>query len=389
MQEQRRKLERESTVQLIRRIVEKSDRQALHVLLETRRLFRLKDNKPPLLLSEFLMVLHDRIAPPEESHFEACRLADCTYDLTLEKYTNLPDPQDDKPQGKQSKEKGTSTDCRKYYRAFLQVIERINERGEIKTQLQEEAHASAVLQPLVYKNFLWSKLECKRYTPFAVRYTYEIGDKKIYLWYPSHMTVEGFKSWLKENTKEINMAVPGAQKQVQNLIDKCLGRGFQFSFEQYGANRIPGAIDPSSAFQIKEGRLFVQQLAQVVAEEKSEGVNDLRPAISKIGKDAVKELVLQIFFELDQDDYRLTPLAEKYGISKAALSRFAGSKWFEKADTNDEANDKVEIPDLWKNTAQVLAADPMFLETVASTGFSGCLEWVLSRIEDKEGESDE
>ena len=58
-------LTREPTVQLIRMIVVESDKVALKVLLETRKLFRLRDGLP-LLLSEFLSILRNRLARPVE-----------------------------------------------------------------------------------------------------------------------------------------------------------------------------------------------------------------------------------------------------------------------------------------------------------------------------------
>jgi hypothetical protein len=51
---------KEPTVELARLIVEASDRVALEVLLETRRLFRLGE-EPLLLLPDFLMKICDRM----------------------------------------------------------------------------------------------------------------------------------------------------------------------------------------------------------------------------------------------------------------------------------------------------------------------------------------
>lgn len=371
-----RELQGEPTVRLIQRIVNASDKSALMVLLETRRLFWIKDESP-LLLPEFLSILRAK-----ELKFSArIDLADCAYDLTLAKYSNFPD-MIEKEETKNYRIKGANTDCRKYYRAFLRAIGRGRNLGGVRSRFQEEVDAGRLLKKLVRKNFLRSKQECERDTPFAVRYTLTNGSgKKIYLWYPSYMAVNKFKFWLKETTERISVNAPNAQEKIQNLIERDLGRGYHISFDEMGADRMQNEADTSSAIEAKEGYVFVRKLAEAVAEEKSERVATLRPAIGKLGKDGVKELVLQIFSEIDREDYQVSRLAGQYGISKAALSRFAGSAWSGRA----EVDDSVEIPDLWKNTAQILAAEPIFMETVASTGFSGTLEWVLSHIGEKEG----
>jgi len=50
--------------------------------------------------------------------------------------------------------------------------------------------------------------------------------------------------------------------------------------------------------------------------------------------------------------------------------------WFEK--TGD--NESVTMPDLWQNTAGVLAGNHVFMETVLTSGVAGKLEEVLGLI---------
>jgi len=87
-------------------------------------------------------------------------------------------------------------------------------------------------------------------------------------------------------------------------------------------------------------------------------------------------LILQIFSDIALGEYEATQIAQHYGISKATLSRFAGSMWFEK--TGD--NKSVTIPDLWQNTAGILAGNHVFMETVLTSGVAGKLEEVLGLI---------
>ena len=75
-------LTEESSVDLIRRIVENSDRLALKVLLDTRRLFHLRKDEQPLLFPEFLMELRDRLCSADKVAIGEIDVADCAYDLS-------------------------------------------------------------------------------------------------------------------------------------------------------------------------------------------------------------------------------------------------------------------------------------------------------------------
>jgi len=370
-----------STLELITCIVEDSDNMALRFLLETRPLFRLKE-KPPLLLTEFLMGLRERLIPQKTCDIETSRLADCAYDLTISKFSSLPDTSKDRE--KQGNVRRKTVDCRNYYRAFLTLIQRRKEEVSIKTQAEEESLAGFLLQKLVWKHFQLSKKECERNNPLTIRYTMEAGNRKIYLWYPSNVTVKEFKSWLKETTKNLDLNERNAQERIQNLIKEELVSSYPIPLDESRADHVKDTADASSVLEMEEGRTFVRNLAEAVAEEKSETIDTLRPAIGRLGKKGVKNLVLQIFSDISREDYQITRLAQQYGISKASLSRFAGSTWFEKTETDEDA----VIPDLWKNTAKVLAGSPDFMETVAATGFAGNLAWVLDRVEGTKGGSD-
>ena len=369
-------LKKESTVRLVMHIVEDADRLALRVLLETRRLFHLL-HEPPLLLPEFLMKLRDRIASPDKYDADDCRLADCTYDLTIARYSNFPEPIKKSPDPGTRSLIGTGVDCRKYYRAFLQTFSRERKRKKIKSQSQQEFEAGRLLQRLVWRNFWWSRKECERGTPFSVRYAWKVGGVKIYLWYPSYMTAKEFKAWLEENVKDFDLKALSDIKRIQSLINENLSRGYHVSEDESGVVSTLRAKDEASSIDTQEGYMFGRNLADTVAQEKAGSLHKLRPAIRELGEESVRRLILQIFSEIELDDYDLTRTARQYGISKATLSRFAGSSWFEKMD----GVQTVTVPDLWRNTAGVLAQNPVFLDTVLASGFEGKLKEVLGLID--------
>lgn len=377
---------RKSTVELVQLIVEESDRTALRVLLDSRRLFRL-NNEAPLLLPEFLMKLKDNLAATEGKYdIKAYDFAECVYDLTLARFSNFPDNPKKSSNSKMKSIKGTRIDCRNYYRAFLQAFHQRKNIGEITSNLHEESEAGLLLQQLACKNFLWSKLECMRNTPFSRRYNWEIKGVKIYLWYPSQMTAKEFKGWLKATVKDLDPKErKNEQKRIQSIIDRNLVKGYQISLEGSGLARTTVTKEEPSSIDSLEGHMFGRNLAYAVAHKKTKDINKQRPAIRKLGRKELKQLILKIFSEIEHGDYDITRMAKEYGISKATLSRFAGSTWFEKM----EANNLITIPDLWKNTAKVLGENPVFMETVITSGFAVQLEEALRLIEKDNGKKND
>jgi hypothetical protein len=374
-----------STVELIRTIVEQSDKTALEVLLETRRLFYLQKERHALLLPEYLMKMREKMASMSESETNDYRLADCAYDLTISKYSNFPISSDEMSKSGKQPRKGTRVDCRKYYGAFLRKFEETKKKGEIKSPSQEEFEAGRLLQNMVFRNFLRSRLDCSRITPFSKRYEWVIEGKKIYLWYPSYLTPKEFKAWLEENVKNLNPKPPNAKKRIQSLIDESLGRGYHIPFEDLGIAETLNTDAATPLITTQEEQMFGWNLADAVAQEKAENPNVLRPAIRKLGEQSIKQLILQIFAEIEHDDYDITRIASQYGLSKASLSRFAGSTWYEKMETDQP----VTIPDLWKNTAQVLAGNPTFMQTVIDSKLADRFAEVLAAIKTQRGKRDD
>jgi hypothetical protein len=372
-------LTRDSSIDLIQRIVIHSDRLAIKVLLETRKLFRLRD-EPSLLLPEFLMKLRDRLAPPERFDIDKGKVADCAYDLTLAKYSNLPELSQENPDQDDYSSRAKGPDCRNYYRAFLRCVQCRIDQGETRNQAQEEASVASLLQGLVYKNFLFSRLECERATPFSVRYTWNVAGVRLILWYPSYMSAREFREWLKENVRDLNPGAPNEQRRIQELVDSNLPRGYHIPLDERGPEQASVVEEGPSSVEFYEGLAFTGSLADTVAQEKARNIQNLRPAMRRMGRRNLERCVLQIFSSLAAGDYNATRVAEQYGISKAALSRFAGTAWFEKT----KERGSVRIPDLWRNTAMVLAGSPVFMETVLTSGVAGTLEEVLGLIKNEE-----
>ena len=137
----------------------------------------------------------------------------------------------------------------------------------------------------------------------------------------------------------------------------------------------------------EEGYQFSNRLSIHVAKEKSENLEELRPAIKSLGKEGVYNLVSRIFADMADEQYNLSEVARNFDLSKATLSRFAGSDWRKDEDMKELS--KSDIPDLWINTARVLAENPTLMETVRNTGFGGNIDDILTVIGPKEGQENE
>ena len=374
-------LKSESTLHLIRMIVEESNIAALKVLLETRKLFRLR-NGPSLFLPEFLSILRNRIARPLEYDKYKGEIADCTYDLTLAKYFNFPDSKNESDKFCGYSIKFTGVDCRNSYRAFLRKMHDKKVELKISSQAEEEFYAGRILQNLVYNNFYKSKLECIRLASSKTRYEWRVKGVKFTLSYPSYLSATRLKKWLEKNIEDIDPEKIGEQGRIQSMIDKNFKPGYQISMEDPNLPTMLSREKDNNGMDWWEGYQFADNLAKAVAKIKVRNIYRLRSGIQKLGKEAVEQLILEIFKDLSEEQYNVSKMALKYGISKSTLSRFAGSRWFE----NLEDNKKIEIPDLWQNTVKILAENRAFMEMVLSTGYAGELKKVLDMIDPERDE---
>jgi len=338
-------------------------------------------------------MLRDRLAPPDEYDKDKGVLADCTYDLTMAKYSNFPDQTDSKLNSGDYSFKGTGIDCRNYYRAFLHIIKQERDEWDSIKNFVQEYHAGAIFKGLILRNFLFSRKDCKRVSPFSKRYQWKVKSTRFYLWRPSYMEAKEFRGWLEENINDVNPKNPNEKNRIQSKIDTSFPRGHNvFIDDPYNPIELDNEIrDEFFSAELKESQVFVDSLGKEVAQKKVEEIHELRPGIAKLGEETVEHMISQIFSDLSEADYSVTRIAEQYGISKPTLSRFAGSKWFEKIEDSEKVDDikKVVIPDLWKNTAEILSGSPEFMEKVLASGFAGILKNVIDIIKPKKGEAHE
>ena len=340
-------------LQLAELVVSYADKSALFEIHSNRKVFRLQGGRY-LLLAEYLQHLKDRELNANFNNSRAITLAERAYDLTLEKFINLPD---------QAVKQGS--DCRHYYRAFIKAANCSLTIEQTPSKLKQEAMCGQLLKNLVTRQFHYSHQEARReIDPFWSRYNWRVYDYSLTLWMPVALTGNQRREWLKTNIPDEIFDHPQVNKEIQRLIDKNLVREHFVALEALEFSTAAYASVESCLDRRNWGLL----LAEHVAQEKAQDISNQRPAIKKLGPQKLEKLVRRIFEDLDADEYEQKKVADQFGLSTATLSRFAGSSWREMA---SEAN---FVPDLWRNTAQVISQIPVFRDVAQEAGMLGPIE---------------
>ena len=340
-------------VDLIIRIVRRGDREALRELHDHRTpLLHGRDGRQ-LRISEYLDLLKNGglTGPWCE---EDASILERAYDLTIDKLSHLPN---------RTRCKSRGPDCRFYFRAFLKHLRRRRRASKTIGALEMELLAASVLRGLITRHFYFSCLEARRRGDrSARRFFWSVQGRTICLKFPPGMTARQCRDWLESNVTTVRPIVQSTVMSVQAVIDERL------FFPQSLARRIARPITSSVAAKTPShfaanGGDADRSLAHFIAHEKAEMIDHQRPAIQALGKSALIALVQRVFEDVASGQYRPSVVARTFGLSKAAMSRFAGSRWSTRAHA-EPAN----IPDLWRNMAQILAGDEGFIEAAKKAG---------------------
>jgi len=363
------------TLEIVQLLVHESDQLALSELIERRKPF--SHGGKNLRIVDFLLLLCKGAPHGQEATMTRDEVTEDTYDLTLAKFTNLPSEDVGPEIGEQKKTskklKRKQVDCRNYYRVVLNQMEQWRTENPGTRELEEEQAACTLLQRLVVRHFYLSRLEVlRRMRPYATRYAWKVGTKSIKLWYPTEMPVKVFREWLQQQPQDADQRHSELQSRVQSEIDSHFFRDRFVSIDD-----LPEQPDATPSIDIHDplaATAVPSMLAQVVAREKINQLDELRPAIRELGKKTVEQLVLRVFSDMTDGIFEDGAIAKDFGLSKATFSRFAGSQWQDKPEDQESA----AIPDLWKNTAKVISAQPLFLEAAQEAGVSSAIARVLN-----------
>ena len=349
--------------ELAESIIQCSNKQALKEFHDNRHLFRARDNEH-VLMADFTNGLCDTpwARTMAGGNHAVLELA---YDLTIDKFSSL--PPNDWPA---ARTRVRGPDCRYYFRGFLRVAEAILEQRRITDPIQQEITAAGVLQGRVVHHFRLSCLAARRKcNPARSRYAWSVNGGKIYAWMPTSMSGRQRREWLNSNVNDPDPRRSGERYRVQAIVDEQLGTSWHLSLD----DEIDHIESPKSSHEPLESlidkEVSVRGLANVVADEKVRNLRQQRPSIRALGKSTLKQLILHIFDDLSEETYKEGQLADSFGLSEAALSRFAGSRWHKAS--------QGQVPDLWMNTAEMLASHAAFTEAAEEAGVLGQVEQLL------------
>jgi hypothetical protein len=342
-----------SLARLANRIVRYGDKIALREIHDHRPLFRLR-GKPTMLMAEFIKELcHCQWA--QKFSQSNCRILDLAYDLTIDKYSNIPLGDPAKASTNLSR-----CDCRNYFRIFFKILNRWKKANPSASLLAEEIISAKILQSGVARNFRLSCLEARRRSnPAVSRYAWKINGHVVYLWMPTALGGHKRRNWLERNIQNVEPQHPCERARIQAIINNRFGVACHVPLNgsEFSAKTNSNENSPLNLLIQQEISIF--GMATVVADEKAANLNKQRPAIQALGADMLDALIHRIFKDLVEDCYEEKQLAEKFKLSRPTLSRFAGCKW--------DYDSQLSPPDLWANLAQTLASHRIFIETARQT----------------------
>ena len=348
-----------SLLRLTELITGHNDKKALDELHTHRFIF--SKNGQWVLLVDFLDGLRqypDRYSLGAWGH----EILEFAYDLTVGKFSNLPnDQKSDDPV------KTDGPDCRYYFRAFLNHVEKKIPDCRNNPSAKMELKTAKLLQNFVIRHFYLSCLECdRRQQGLSRRYVWKVEDRSIPVWMPSYMTAKQCREWLAGHID--NQMTQ--KEQIQTVVDRHLQRHVVVSLSRIETDVADSTDD---LYEDTESTFLVDDLTAAVANEKADNIEFQRPAIQALGPEKLKELIHQIFEGIAKGGLKAQDLARQFAISDAAFSRFASTRW------NRELGIS-KVPDLWSNTASVLASNADFSQ---AAGRAGVLSTISQIIESK------
>ncbi|MBT62929.1 MAG: hypothetical protein CML13_06920 [Puniceicoccaceae bacterium] len=335
-----------SLFELLRVIVDTGDEQALAEFHNRRTVFK-DENERAVLFTHFLHILRERALSQNWNYL----VVEKAVDLTQDKFTNLPEQGSKGP------------DCRKYFRAVLEYASSKVTEQAIEAELQ----LAYLLQRFVQRHFQFSLKEVKRCHNWS-RFTWMINGNSLQLRMPRFISGRERRVWLEKHVTSVNHSNCNERDRVQEIIDEYFGSAEPVALDD-AIIRDTRLSDTDLPWKLME-RLKINGLAQIVAAEKADRLNEQRPAIRSLGKERLHEMVLAIFDRLCDDTLSDREIADTYELTRPTYSRWAGSSWQPGGSRN--------IPTLWANTAHILAQDPVFIQAAIDAGIWQTVQTITS-----------
>lgn len=389
------------TVELIRAVAEAGNRDALDELVTRRRLFHAATAEA-LSFIEYLLVTRDNWEG--HGYGRATELIDFTFDLTVDKFSHLPEHKgdsdadetaaalhgsgkkpacnDDSPCGSHDYRQ-SKIDCRHQYRAFLKSLETCSRYQSATSGIEREAVLARELQKFIKRHLFLSRAEAwRRANPFVSRYEWKYDRaNSIVVWMPKYLGGRERARWLKDNVNPPKPGKKGERERVQAIIYKKLKIPMFMplvDIEGWGPH------SPVSSPRDTAVRNGCPDFVEFVATEKATKASEQMPAIAKLGPSKIERLVRAVFDNLASEAPKDGKVAEAFGLSASTFSRFAGSTWHKRPNA-----DELEIPALWKNLAKILSEIDGLQEIAARAGVLAAAREIADGKTDEGALSDE
>ena len=188
------------------------------------------------------------------------------------------------------------------------------------------------------------------------------------------------RRWLEANFPDVDPKRPGERDRLQGRVDRLLARRRVLSLDRL--SRSGGQVPAHHSRPESADDTSVHGLAAVVAGEKAENLEAQRPSIKVLGGPTVKRLVETVFESLATNQHKAETIARTFGLSKATFSRFAGCHWRRDSGASGES----AVPDLWRNTAHILASCEEFVAVARQAGVWDRIRRVIGAADSQEGE---
>jgi hypothetical protein len=343
-------------LQLIGRIANNMDKQAMTELLNNR---KLSHRKSKYRLAEYIEMLKYSKTAWEWCGHEDPVLEEA-YNGTIDKFVNLPAQTNDNEQPKFQ-----GSNCCWYYKAYLIYATNRLKKKPPANALQAEMIADEILLSFVRRIFRFSCWEGRRKEyGFVRRYCLKRDHGNLYLWVPREIPSQQCRQWLETNISDIDPRRPGEKERVQQIVNQLVAKKqiYLLSELHQVGEELPSSPDPLAS--IFKNQISVDGLADMVADEKAENIEQQRQKIQQLGKDKLKELICTVFTTLANGKYVEKDIAGSFGLSTATFSRFAGSRWRRPSGSTIVNS----VPDLWHNTAHTLAGHLDFVKAAKKCG---------------------
>ena len=285
---------------------------------------------------------------------------DRAYDLTVDKFSRL---ERRAASAAAAPRHRNGTDCSRYYAALVRRFTAEVNAGPALGELRREVLCAALLQGLVRTHFdLSCREQTRRLAGPVRRYDWRTNGDTLRLRLPTRMSGRQCRRWLEANVDEPDAARPGERDRVQAIVDARLLLPRLVALGHAGDRReaAPESVAVLPWPVLHE--ISTEGLAEAVAREKVENIHLQRPAIQRLGREKLRGLIFRIFDDLAAEAYDAAAVAGQFGLSAATLSRFAGSRW------NQRTGGSASVPDLFLNTAHLLARVPAFVQAARAAG---------------------